>query len=97
MLAAFTTLAQLCLVASLLGLLAYGSRLEARARALAVAVALVVIAYQLYGLSSIALSNLRAPREWDFMCFWVWGRLAVTGADFYDPAAGAPFAQGRRP
>lgn len=30
--------------------------------------------------------NLAAPREWDFTCFWLWGRLATRGVDFYDPA-----------
>jgi hypothetical protein len=29
--------------------------------------------------------NLAAPREWDFGCFWLWGRMAVLGGDFYDP------------
>jgi len=30
--------------------------------------------------------NLAAPREWDFECFWLWGRMAVLGVDFYDPS-----------
>jgi hypothetical protein len=30
--------------------------------------------------------NLAAPREWDFLCFWLWGRMAALGLDFYDPA-----------
>jgi hypothetical protein len=30
--------------------------------------------------------NLAAPRDWDFLCFWLWGRMAALGVDFYDPA-----------
>jgi glycosyl transferase family 87 len=30
--------------------------------------------------------NLTAPREWDFVCFWLWGRTAALRLDFYDPS-----------
>jgi Glycosyltransferase family 87 len=31
--------------------------------------------------------NLAAPREWDFLCFWLWGKMAALHVDFYDPAS----------
>jgi len=30
-------------------------------------------------------SNIRNPSEWDFMCFWLWGKLGAHRASFYDP------------
>jgi hypothetical protein len=30
--------------------------------------------------------NIAVPRDWDFLCFWLWGRMAALGVDFYDPA-----------
>jgi hypothetical protein len=35
-------------------------------------------------LRSVA-SNLRTPREWDFWCFWLWGRMGASRVNFYDP------------
>jgi hypothetical protein len=37
--------------------------------------------------------NLAEPREWDFLCFWLWGKTAALRLDFYDPAQ--TFAVGR--
>jgi hypothetical protein len=34
------------------------------------------------------VSNLKAPREWDFVCFWLWGRMGALHLEFYDPAKG---------
>ena len=41
-----------------------------------------------------AAANLREVREWDFLCFWLWGRAGARGANFYDPAASAWMAEG---
>ncbi len=31
------------------------------------------------------LQNVAAPREWDYLCFWIWGRAAHLGLDPYLP------------
>jgi hypothetical protein len=39
--------------------------------------------------------QIREPKEWDFLCFWVWGRMGALGLDFYDPVVGKLFMAGR--
>lgn len=36
-------------------------------------------------LGSIVYSNWIKPPEWDFLCYWVYGLTAFTGAPFYSP------------
>ncbi len=68
---------------------------QARTRRVLYALVLGVLAVELRSYGIQIARALAAPPEWDFLCFWLWGRLAVTGADFYDPAASAWFAAGR--
>jgi len=47
-----------------------------------------------YG-SHLALSaaaNVRAPHEWDYACFWLYGHIAAAHLNVYDPAVFAHFA-----
>ena len=34
------------------------------------------------------MSDLKAPREWDFVCFWLWGRMELFTLHLSDPAQG---------
>lgn len=46
-----------------------------------------VFAVAVQGFVSLVASNGAWVREWDFLAFYVWGRTAAQGLDFYDPAA----------
>ena len=49
-------------------------------------VAAVLVAFG--GLLALrARTNVASPPEWDAQCFWLYGRVAAAGADFYSPAA----------
>ncbi len=89
-------LAKLALtIGVLLWILARGVRLRGRAKAIVWAVGLAVLAVQCRSYWLLMSRMTAAPPEWDFLCFWIWGRMGVTGLDFYDPSIGAPFAAGR--
>jgi hypothetical protein len=77
-----------CLVVPLL-LIAWSGRSRLRHAAWP---ALIVIAGYGYLLAHIAASNVRAPREWDFSCFWLYGHVAAAHQNIYDPAVFARFA-----
>jgi hypothetical protein len=79
----------------LLWILARGHRLQGRARALVWAVVLAALAVQCRSYWLLMSRMTASPPEWDFLCFWIWGRMGLTGVDFYDPASGVPFAAGR--
>ena len=59
-------------------------------------VALATGVMLLFGLQCLwrILVNVRAPDEWDFMAYWLWGQAGARGLDFYDPAALATIASG---
>jgi hypothetical protein len=42
----------------------------------------------------VALANVRAPREWDYACFWLYAHVARMHGNLYDPSA---FASVRLP
>src|SRR3954467_7960490 len=44
----------------------------------------VLVAFGLQGLK-IIYSNILHPPEWDFVVFWLDGRVAAHGLNFYDP------------
>jgi len=50
----------------------------------AIFLALVVFIYSGYTLTIIR-TNIQNPPEWDYTSFWLNGRLAVQGQNFYDP------------
>lgn len=54
--------------------------------------AIAVLLWYGSGLVRAAAANVRAPREWDFACFWLYGHLAAGHQNIYDPAAFARFA-----
>lgn len=58
---------------------------RAAVAATATAVGLALVATSLVGLASDFAGALRRPPEFDFAAFWFHARLAVRGADFYDP------------
>jgi len=58
---------------------------RAAVAATAMAVGLALVATSLAGLASDFAGVLRRPPEFDFAAFWFHARLAVRGADFYDP------------
>ncbi|HTP27618.1 MAG TPA: glycosyltransferase family 87 protein [Anaeromyxobacteraceae bacterium] len=63
-----------------------------RSRRAATVAAAIVLA--LLGLREIhtVLPNIERPAEWDFMCFWLWGKLGARGLSFYDPRASMALA-----
>ena len=77
----------LALVPTLLALW-YRSIREPGGRAAAVFRPLAVLTIVVWGAMQLAViaSNLRHTREFDFMAFWVWGRVAAQGRDIYDLA-----------
>ncbi len=38
-----------------------------------------------------ALANVRAPHEWDYACFWLYGHVAAAHQNLYEPAVLAKF------
>ncbi len=50
----------------------------------AIFLAIVICIYSGYTFSMIR-SNIQNPPEWDYTSFWLNGRLAVQGQNFYDP------------
>ncbi len=54
--------------------------------------AVAVLLWHGGGLARIALGNIRAPHEWDFACFWLYGHIAAAHLNVYDPGVYARFA-----
>lgn len=46
---------------------------------------LIAIAIPLLNLGQYLYMNYRRPPEWDFLCFWSSGQVAIRGENFYDP------------
>jgi hypothetical protein len=63
----------------------YRQALAARWRAALIGLTLAVIL--VFGINSTRImhSNIAHPPEWDFLGFWIGGRLAVQGLNFYEP------------
>ena len=53
--------------------------------------ALAVLAYFGFALLHAAAGNVRAPHEWDYACFWLYGHVAAAHLNVYDPASFAHF------
>jgi hypothetical protein len=53
--------------------------------------AVVVLGLYAFHLIDGAALNVRAPREWDYACFWLYGHIAAVHQNVYDPAALARF------
>lgn len=53
--------------------------------------AFVVLAYFGFALAHTAAGNVRAPHEWDYACFWLYGHVAAAHQNVYDPASFAQF------
>ncbi len=53
--------------------------------------AVAVILWYGFQAARIAVGNVRAPREWDFACFWLYGHIAAAHQNLYDPAVFAGF------
>jgi len=53
-----------------------------------------IVAIVWYGLrlARDAAANVRAPREWDYACFWLYGHIAAAHRNIYDPAVYGGFA-----
>ena len=56
----------------------------ARLQAITKGALLFMIVFGLASLFSITYENIINPREWDFLCWFVDGKLAVSGLNFYD-------------
>jgi hypothetical protein len=54
--------------------------------------ALAVLVYFGLALAHAAAGNVRAPHEWDYACFWLYGHVAAAHQNVYDPAAFAHFS-----
>jgi hypothetical protein len=46
---------------------------------------LSVVAFSLLNLVKYVYANYHHPPEWDFLCFWTSGQVAIRGENFYDP------------
>lgn len=90
------SLVQLGVAALLLLGLACAGGARLRVRQIIGSLALATVALQGWALFSIVRSGVRQPREWDFLCFWLWGRLGASGSDFYTPGAASAFTSGLR-
>jgi hypothetical protein len=77
---------RLIVPALLLLLAAHRDRLARWQKALAGMLVVAWSAWLMLPIFREARWNLAAPRDWDFLCFWLWGRTAAVGVDFYDPA-----------
>ena len=77
------TLITVCLVVVLLlGANRYRDS-SSRIRWVYLALAIVVMVFQIV---TMMQQRIAAPFEWDFLVFWVAGKIAAQGLDFYDPA-----------
>ncbi|HKQ69967.1 MAG TPA: glycosyltransferase family 87 protein [Polyangiaceae bacterium] len=72
-------------VLSLLTAVHFSDRLAKVERVALAAMGALFAAWRAVPLLRSMASNLREPREWDFLCFWLWGRLGNLRVDFYDP------------
>jgi hypothetical protein len=75
--------------------LTWGTGMRGWKRAAMWGAILVAVAVGASNLGMTILKRIHSPPEWDFMCFWTWGRMAATGLDFYDPLIGPGFGVGR--
>jgi hypothetical protein len=77
------------------GVLSLVPRLQRPLRFALVAAMLMAIAMLANRYAKMLDGSVRSLPEWDFRAFWIWGRMAVSGMDFYNPLSGAVFAEGR--
>src|SRR5690242_13744810 len=69
----------------ILGVLNYSRNMSIQwKRIYALFLAIVVFVFSGYTLNTLRI-NLVNPPEWDYTSFWLNGRLAVQGQNFYDP------------
>ncbi len=54
--------------------------------------ALIGLVYVGINRLTIALTNIRTPHEWDYGCFWLYGHVAASHQNVYDPKVFAHFA-----
>lgn len=80
---------------AMLWVIAVAAHARGRTRALAWGLTLGVLAVQLRSFALIFLDRETMAKEWDYLCFWVWGHMGAHGLDFYDPANGAAYTAGR--
>ncbi len=64
-----------------------GSRREVAAsvKILGVCLAIIIITASGMPIAKSVIKNIINPPEWDFLSFWINGRIAILGQDFYDP------------
>lgn len=70
-----------------LGGLALWWRMSRRQRALFIAGMFLLLPVLLVRVVETVAPRLHDPPIWDVRCFWVWGRIALTSHNIYDPAS----------
>ncbi len=70
-----------------LGGLTLWGRLSRGRRALFIAGMLLLLPVLLVRVVEAVVPHLYDPPIWDVRCFWVWGRIALTSHNIYDPAS----------
>jgi len=77
--------ARLILLSFLLLSFHYRDRLGKRGRVVLAGTALATIGFYTAAAITVMRANIANPPEWDFQLFWIFGRVAVRGLNFYQP------------
>jgi hypothetical protein len=47
-------------------------------------VLILIVSSILFNIGKEVYANYHQPPKWDFLCFWLYGKVALTGGNFYD-------------